>query len=212
MDLSSKKTILYSEQHTSPEPRVLKEINRETHLNNLFPRMISGHFQGRMLSMLSHMIQPASILEIGTYTGYSAICLSEGLREGGLIHTIEINFELEESIKNNFIKSGITEKVKIYFGNALEIIPDLKFNFDMILLDADKVNYINYYELLINRMRSGGFIIADNVLWSGKVVDQDNNDKEARFLMKFNEHVQSDERVENILLPIRDGIMLIRKK
>ena len=174
--------------------------------------MISGHYQGRLLSMISYMIHPSCILEIGTYTGYSAICLAEGLKEGGLIHTIEINVELEEIIKNNLTKAGIIDKVKLYIGNALEIIPELVFDFDMIFLDADKVNYLKYYELLVTNLKPGGIIIADNVLWSGKVVAQNDQDKEARFLMQFNDYVISDIRVENILMPLRDGIMLIRKK
>jgi predicted O-methyltransferase YrrM len=173
--------------------------------------MISGHYQGRILSFLCKLVSPKKILEIGTYTGYSAICLAEGISTDGEIHSIEINFELEELIKRNLEKAGILEKVKLYFGEAIHIIPKLEMDFDLIFIDADKVNYINYYKLLIEKLKPGGVIIADNVLWSGKVVDKDSKDKEAKKLMEFNNYVHSDNRVENILLPVRDGIILIRK-
>ncbi len=202
----------YSEKHTSEESGVLKEIERETHVNHLFPRMLSGHFQGRLLSLLSKMMNPSCILEIGTYTGYGTLCLAEGLAEGGKIHSIEINMELEETIRNNLKKAKMDDKIALYIGNALEIIPKLKFIYDIVFMDADKINYLNYYNLLVDNIRPGGFIFADNVLWSGKVIYNPDRDKEAIALQEFNDHIQSDSRVENILLPVRDGLMLIRKK
>jgi caffeoyl-CoA O-methyltransferase len=156
------------------------------------------------------MIQPEKILEIGTYTGYSAICLAEGLKKDGLLFTIDINEELHPMVSNWFEKAGISEKVKYQIGDAIHIIPTLDFAFDLVFIDADKENYSNYFDLVIDKVRTGGYILADNVLWSGKVVEQ-NPDKETRAIMEFNDKVQADERVENVLLPIRDGLMLMRK-
>ncbi len=211
MAFISDKILKYAEEHTSPESPILKVIDRETNVNNLFPRMLSGHYQGRFLSLISSMIKPVSVLEIGTYTGYSAICLAEGLAEGGIIHTIEINFELEETINENLLRAGVRDKVRLYFDNALKIIPEINKNYDLVFIDADKINYISYYKLLIEKMNPGGIIIADNVLWSGKVIDMEDKDKEAKKLREFNDYVNADERVENILIPVRDGIMIIRK-
>jgi predicted O-methyltransferase YrrM len=211
MEFISEGILKYAEEHTSPESGILKEIDRETHVNNLFPRMLSGHYQGRFLSMLSSILKPFCILEIGTYTGYSAICLSEGLAEGGKIHSIEINDELEGAIRKNFEKAGVGDRVKLYFGDALKIIPSIDQLFDLVFLDADKINYKAYYELLIGKMKPGAIMIADNVLWSGKVINKEEKDKEAAKLREFNDHVNGDTRVENIIIPVRDGIMLIRK-
>ena len=211
MEIVSNEIWRYAEDHTSPESDLLREIERETHVNYLFPRMISGHFQGRLLSMFSKMIRPLNILEIGTYTGYGTICLAEGLRESGRIHTIEINMELEETINLNLQRAGIREKVILYLGNALEIIPELNLNFDIVFLDADKINYLTYYKILMDHISPGGYIFADNVLWSGKVLENKERDKEATFLQEFNEYINKDSRVEKILLPVRDGIMIIRK-
>ena len=211
MEFNSDRIFKYAGDHTSPETQVLKEINRETNVNNLFPRMLCGHWQGRFLSMISSMIRPACILEIGTYTGYSAICLAEGLADKGIIHSIEINFELEETIRKNLKNAGIQHMVRLYFDDALKVIPGIDQKFDLVFIDADKINYINYYEILMEKMNPGGFIIADNVLWSGKVIDMEDHDKEAKKLREFNDYVTADPRVENILIPVRDGIMIIRK-
>ncbi len=212
MEIISKEIWKYVKDHSDPEPDLLKVINRETHVNYLFPRMLSGHFQGRLLSMFSKMIKPSCILEIGTYTGYSTVCLAEGLIPGGEIHTIEINIELEETINNNFKKAGLSEFVSLHLGNATDIIPQLTQTWDLAFIDADKVNYILYFELILKQLKPGGFIFADNVLWDGKVVSNFEKDKEADSLMKFNDYISCNTQIENILLPVRDGIMLIRKK
>lgn len=202
----------YVEQHTSPESEVLKRLNRETHLRILKPRMLSGHLQGTFLSIISHMIQPQRILEIGTYTGYSGICLAAGLKGDGMLHTIDINEELEDFVRNYFEEAGITSKVNYHIGNALDIIPTLDETFDLVFIDADKINYSRYYELVFSKVRPGGFIIADNVLWSGKVLMTGKIDVDTQALLDFNNMIQSDTRVENVLLPIRDGLMIVRKR
>ncbi len=203
----------YAENHSSEQSALLYELYRETHLKVMHPRMLSGRHQGRFLSMLSQMIRPKTILEIGTYTGYSAICLSEGLESKGKIHTIEIDAELEQIASKYFAKAGIEKKISQYFGDALEIIPPLNLLFDLVFIDADKENYSNYYRLIFNKVRSGGYILVDNVLWSGKVIEPlKKGDKETTGILEFNALVQDDERVENVLLPLRDGLMLIRKK
>lgn len=200
----------YAEEHTSPESEILKRINRQTHANVLMPRMLSGHMQGRILSMFSTMIRPKTILEIGTYTGYSAICMAEGLAVGGTLITIDINEELEQRVREYFLNSGFGSAIDYRIGNALEIIPTLTGNFDLVFIDADKENYSRYYDLVINRVPLGGYILADNVLWSGKVLDA-KPDKDTRAMQEFNRKVQDDIRVENVLLPVRDGIMVMRK-
>ncbi|GGG19179.1 O-methyltransferase [Pontibacter amylolyticus] len=204
----------YAEEHTSPESELLHKINRQTHLNVMRPRMLSGHLQGRLLSMFSYMIRPKQILEVGTYTGYSALCLAEGLQEDGTLHTIDINEELEDTVRGYIKEAGLSESVKYYIGNALEIIPTIDVTFDLVFIDADKYNYTNYYNLVIDRVRSGGYIIADNVLWSGKVLAKYRKklDEDTAALLDFNKMVQDDPRVENILLPVRDGLMVARKK
>jgi caffeoyl-CoA O-methyltransferase len=199
--------------HSENEPTYLKELNRKTHLEVLQPRMLSGHFQGRVLSMLSHMIQPKRILEIGTYTGYSALCLAEGLTDDGLLITIDVNEELEEIVSEFINKSGMTSKVKNIVGDATQIIPALDEEFDIVFIDADKKNYINYYHLVFDKVKKGGYIIADNVLWSGKVLeDYDKLDKSTQIIMDYNRLIHDDERVQEVLLPIRDGLMIARKK
>jgi len=210
MDIINFSIQKYAEELTTPETELLKKINRDTHAHVLMPRMISGHLQGRMLAMISHMIQPSVILEIGTYTGYSAICLAEGLKAGGKLITIDINEELESSVRNFFKLSPFNNSIDYRIGNALEIIPALDENFDLVFIDADKENYSSYYDLVINRVPLGGYILADNVLWSGKVLDQ-KPDKDTRAIQEFNRKVHMDSRVENVLLPLRDGIMLMRK-
>lgn len=203
----------YSEEHSSNHSAILNELYRETHLKVMHPRMLSGQQQGRFLSMLSHMIRPKAILEIGTYTGYSAICLAEGLSKEGKIHTLELDPELEKIANKYFKKAGVDKQIVQYFGDALEIIPSLDILFDLVFIDADKNNYASYYRLIFDKVRSGGYILVDNVLWSGKVIESlKKGDKDTLGIIEFNTLVQQDERVENVLLPIRDGLMLIRKE
>lgn len=204
---------LYSETHTENENELLKSLNRETHANVLNPRMLSGHLQGRFLSMISRMICPEKILEIGTYTGYSALCLCEGLKTGGKLITLDINEELETLTQRYFDQSEFSNQIDYRIGNALDIIPTLTDSFDLVFMDADKINYISYFNLCIDKVRPGGFILADNVLWSGKVVDKELKkiDKDTQALLDFNNMVHEDERVSNILLPIRDGLMILQK-
>lgn len=199
--------------HTENEPELLYELNRETNLNVLQPRMLSGHYQGRVLSMLSHMIQPKDVLEIGTYTGYSALCFAEGLVEGGHIVTIDINEELTDLVSSYVSRSEHRDKIKCLVGDAMKIIPELKRDFDLVFVDADKANYVNYYHLVFEKVRSGGYIIFDNVLWSGKVLKSiERGDEDTRVLVELNELMHSDDRVAEVLLPIRDGLMIVRKK
>lgn len=199
--------------HTEDEPEVLQRLNRDTHVNVLKPRMLSGHFQGRVLSMLSHMIQPKDILEIGTYTGYSAICLAEGLQDGGHLLTIDKNEELGDMVLKYIEESGNMDRIKSIIGDAMEIIPDLKREFDIVFIDADKSNYINYYHMVFDKVRTGGYIIFDNVLWSGKVIQElKKNDKDTAVLLELNELIHNDERVQEVLFPIRDGLLVARKK
>lgn len=203
----------YCSDHTDPEGELLHELFRETFQKVLQPRMLSGRFQGRLLSMISKMIRPDFILEIGTYTGYSALCLAEGLKEGGKLITIDKNEELEDIVVKYVAKSPYPNQIEMKIGDAMQIIPTLSEAPDLVFLDADKSNYLNYYHLLIDKMKSGSFILADNVLWSGKVVQPVNpKDTDTIELLKFNAFVQNDPRVENVLLPIRDGLTLIRKK
>ena len=211
MELLDEFIMRYVESHTAPESELLKKINRETHLSVLMPRMLSGHLQGRVLSMISRMVKPSRILEIGTYTGYSAICLAEGLAPGGQLITIDINDELEKRVRGYFSEAGLTNIVDYRIGNAMEIVSQLQVTFDLCFIDADKENYSNYYDLVIDKMTSGGYILADNVLWSGKVLSE-KPDKDTRAIIEFNKKVHDDPRVESVLLPIRDGIMILRKK
>jgi caffeoyl-CoA O-methyltransferase len=201
----------YVEAHTSEENFLLKKINRETHAQVLRSRMLSGHLQGRFLSMISKMILPRAILEIGTYTGYSAICLAEGLQSGGTLITLDINEELENRVRNYFKESGFEGQIDYRIGDARKIIPTLTETFDLVFIDADKENYSLYYDLVIEKLSAGGMILADNVLWSGKVV-QPKPDKDTKAILEFNDKVQQDARVENLLLPLRDGVMMIRKR
>jgi caffeoyl-CoA O-methyltransferase len=200
----------YSAEHTAPESDLLKQISRDTHAKVMMPRMLSGHMQGRFLSMVSKFMQPKMILEIGTFTGYSAICLAEGLAPEGRLITIDVNEELETRVRNYFVQAGITSKVDYRIGDAAKIIPTLNQKFDLVFIDADKENYGLYYDLVFKKVNPGGAILADNVLWSGKVT-QSKVDKDTRALIEFNKKIQSDDRVENLLLPLRDGIMMIRK-
>ncbi len=213
MEFISKELDDYVEKHTSKESELLYQLNRETHLKVLNPRMLSGAYQGRFLSMISKMIQPKRILELGTYTGYSAFCFLEGLQANGKITTIDINEELEEMVRGFISKFHADEQFEYLIGNAVEIIPTLKDQFDLVFIDADKENYCNYYDLVFDLVKPGGYILADNVLWSGKVLgDYQNLDKDTRVLMDYNRKVSDDPRVETVLLPLRDGLMLTRKK
>jgi len=210
MEFIDPKLQSYSDAHTSPESDLLKKINRDTHSLVMKSRMLSGHMQGRFLAMISKMIRPKTILEIGTYTGYSALCLAEGLQPDGKLITIDINEELESRVRGYFNTFANAEKIDYRIGNALKVIPQLSGPFDLVFIDADKENYPNYYDLVIDKVSSGGVILADNVLWSGKVI-QTNPDKDTRNMIAFNAKVHNDQRVENVLLPIRDGISVIRK-
>ena len=202
----------YIKAHTVPESKLLHQLNRETYQKVLVPRMLSGHLQGRVLSMLSHMIKPKCILEIGTYTGYSAICLAEGLESGGRLITIDINEELEDMVNTYISEAQMTDRIDVIIGNAIEIIPTIKNTFDLVFIDADKTNYSNYFDLIIDQVSSGGYIIADNVLWSGKVVKEiTDSDVDTIAILNYNRKIQADPRVENVLLPIRDGLMAARK-
>ena len=202
----------YVENNSEKEPQLLNELNHETWEKVLNPRMLSGHFQGRVLSMLSHMIQPENILEIGTYTGYSALCLAEGLQRGGSIHTIDINEELTSLVKKYIARANLSEVIHNYTGNALDIIPTLNQKFDIVFIDADKTNYSNYYNLVFDKVNQGGYIIADNVLWSGKVIaPEENRDDDTKALVEYSKMVMKDKRVQPLLLPIRDGLMIVRK-
>jgi caffeoyl-CoA O-methyltransferase len=202
----------YALGQSSNEDEVLSELNRETYLKVLYPNMLSGHQQGKLLEMISKMVRPKNILEIGTYTGYSAICLAKGLTPDGKLFTIERNDELLDIPKKYFAKAGLTDKIEILTGDALEIIPNMKQTFDLVFLDADKKDYVELYHKFIDKVAKGGFIIADNVLWYGKVLLQpSNSDKETIGIQNFNTLIKNDPRVENIILTIRDGINLIHK-
>ncbi len=209
--LSHDKTLNYCLAHTSDVNSVLHELERDTHLRTLSPQMLSGPYQGMLLRMVSMMIRPRRALEVGTFTGYTTICIGEGLADGGLLHTIEINDELGPLIRKYVQKSGLEEKVRLHLGDAANIIPVLDEVFDLVFLDAGKLDYPVHYELTLAKTRSGGFILTDNVLWDGKVAGGDEKDETARALRSFNDMVQNDPRVENILLPVRDGLMLMRK-
>lgn len=209
--VTEKKLTEYSEKLSTPESGLLAEINRETHLKVPMPRMLSGHLQGKLLATFSSMLQPGRILEIGTFTGYSGICLCEGLREDGRLITIDINDELEEMVRGYFERSGYASRIDYRLGNALEIVPTLDDVFDLVFIDADKKSYPDYYDMVIGKVRAGGYIIADNVLRGGRVLAE-KLDKEARQMQEFNEKVLADERVDNLLLPIRDGLMIARKR
>jgi O-methyltransferase family protein len=203
----------YAAQHTEDEPFLLQELNKRTHLNVLQPRMISGHFQGRFLSLLSKMVQPRTILEIGTYTGYATLCLAEGLHPEGVLHTIDIKEELTDLQREFFDRSGYGSQIVQHLGKAADIIPSLNTTFDLVFIDADKQNYAHYFDLVIEKMNRGGIILSDNVLWSGKVVEEvKHNDKHTQALMAYNQKIKDDPRVETVLLPIRDGITLSRVK
>lgn len=201
----------YIEQHSEKEPELLAALNKETYQKVLLPRMLSGHFQGRVLSMLSKLIRPVNILEIGTYTGYSALCLCEGMQENGMLHTIDIKEELVDFQRKHFDKSPWGNQIVQHLGEALDIIPTLELKFDLVFIDADKENYINYFELIVPKMNKGGIVLSDNVLWSGKVLEPLNpKDISTKILLEYNLMLKNDPRVETVLLPIRDGLTVSR--
>ena len=211
-DIVNNKIEDYIRKNSSKEPEILKDLNKETYLKVLNPRMLSGHLQGRFLSIITKLIKPKKILEIGTYTGYSAICMAEGLIENGIIHTIDINEELVSIQNKYFAKSKCNNSIIQHVGDARNIIKSINEKFDLVFLDADKENYIEYYELVIEKVKKGGLIIADNVLWTGKVVEPDKDDDElTQYLIDFNKMINEDDRVENIILPLRDGLNVILK-
>ncbi|MDO6674234.1 O-methyltransferase [Tenacibaculum sp. 1B UA] len=201
----------YVVKHSQAEPKILQELSRETWQKVLNPRMLSGAFQGRVLSMISKLIQPKSILEIGTYTGYSALCLAEGLSKEGMLYTVDKNEELEELQYKYFQKSEYKNQIAQYIGNALDIISTIDSKFDLVFIDADKSNYVNYFHLIIEKMNKGGVILSDNVLWSGKVVEElDSKDIDTKILLEYNRLLNEDSRLETVLLPIRDGLTISR--
>ncbi len=206
-----KEILDYVENNSQREPELLRELNRETHLKILNPRMLSGSFQGRVLSMISKIIKPKTVLEIGTYTGYSALCIAEGLNKKGTIDTIDINEELLEIQNKFFKKSGLHNQINQHIGDALKIIPKINKKFDLVFLDADKENYINYFELVRDKINRGGILLSDNVLWSGKVVNNQEEDLATTKLIEFNNMINKDKRFETIIIPIRDGLSISRK-
>jgi predicted O-methyltransferase YrrM len=204
----------YVVSHSEDEPELLQQLTRETYQKILQPRMLSGHYQGRVLSMISKLINPNCILEIGTYTGYSALCLAEGMQPNGELHTIDVNEELVDFQRKYFDKSEYGKQIHQHLGNALEIIPDLNKTFDLVFIDADKENYSNYFNLIIERLKRGGIILSDNVLWSGKVLDTTfkKEDTSTPALIEYNSLLKTDSRIETVMLPIRDGLTISRKK
>ena len=201
----------YIEQHSQDEPQLLAQLNKETYQKILLPRMLSGHFQGRVLSMLSKLIRPVTILEIGTYTGYSALCLCEGMQENGILHTIDIKEELVDFQRKYFDKSLWGIQIVQHLGEALDIVPTINAKFDLVFIDADKENYINYFNMIVPKMNKGGIILSDNVLWSGKVLEAIKpNDLETKVLIEYNQLLKNDQRIETVLLPIRDGLTVSR--
>ncbi len=214
--MTSEIILEYSEAHTTPEIPLLARLNRETHFSQVYPQMLSGHLQGTLLRMIVQMLRPERLLEIGTFTGYSAIAMGLGMtlgKGGVLLHTIEVNQELEDEIYHYLREAGLENRVVLHIGQAIDIIPALDEVWDLVFIDADKTNYLNYYKMLLPKVRQGGFIIADNVLWDGKVTgDPSKMDQDTRGIVEFNEFVHNDDRVENLILPVRDGLMIIRKK
>ena len=202
----------YAHNHTTPELPLLSRLARATHVRTHQPQMLSGHLQGTFLHMISRMLRPVSILEIGTFTGYSAICLAQGLQEGGLLTTLDCNPEMEDFAMPYFEEAGLARKIKMFIGDATDLISTLPGTFDLVFIDADKDNYIKYFDLVLPKVTSGGYILADNTLWYGRVVQHNaTTDRETAGIVNFNKHVQAHPDVENVLLPVRDGIMLIRK-
>jgi caffeoyl-CoA O-methyltransferase len=211
MELLNETLKNYLEQYCEPEADLLKHIDRETNLKVLMPRMVSGHYQGRVISLLTKLINPKRVLEIGTFTGYATLCFAEGLAEDGKIITLDINEELEDRVRGYFSKSAYADKIDYRIGNATEMIPLIEETFDVVFIDADKKNNYTYYQLIFDKVRPGGIIIVDNVLWSGKVL-ANKEDKDTTNIINFNDEIARDERVEKLILPVRDGLFIIRKK
>lgn len=213
MEITNRHISDYIEKNSSAEPELLKKLARDTYAHVLMPRMLSGHIQGRLLSLISKMLRPSLILEVGTFTGYSALCLAEGLEKNGTLHTIDINEELEDLVSHYIEMAGMKEKIIQHIGNALDLIPTFQDGIDLAFIDADKINYLNYYHLLKPKINPGGFILADNVLWGGKVIAEENPkpDKDTRAILEFNETIAADPEVEKVILSVRDGITVIRK-
>lgn len=202
----------YAGQHSSQEDEVLAALNRETHLSTVYPNMLSGHLQGRFLEMISRLLAPRRILEIGTFTGYSAICMARGLAKGGLLHTIDINDETMVMAKKYIHLASLDDKIILHTGNAMEIIPGLREIFDLVFIDADKPQYVSYYNAVFDKLRIGGIILADNVFWGGKVLSENKfPDRETKGILDFNKFVSGDARVEKVMIPLRDGLLMIRK-
>jgi caffeoyl-CoA O-methyltransferase len=213
MDFIDEAISSYAENHSGKEPEVLQELSRETQARILYPRMLSGHLQGRFLAAVSRMLQPESILEIGTYTGYSAICLAEGLKPGGKLLTLDANDELRDIAMRYFEKSGYAHCIELINGDAMKLLPEIKSTFDLVFIDADKINYSNYFDLIIDRVKKGGWILADNVLWSGNVLLEENvQDPETKAIHAFNIMVRDNPKLFKVLLPLRDGLLLIQKQ
>jgi caffeoyl-CoA O-methyltransferase len=212
MDFIAKEIEAYAEGFTREEGEILAELNRETYAKVMTPRMLSGHLQGQVLRMFSQMIKPNNILEVGTYTGYSALCMVDGLSEDGKLTTIDVNAELQDIIKKYIDKAGKQDSIDLRIGNALEIIPTLNQTFDLVFIDADKENYSNYFDLVFDKLNPGGYVIADNVLWSGKVLENDADlDKDTVALKDYAKKIKADPRVENVMMPIRDGLLIAKK-
>lgn len=212
MDIVSPELTQYLEKLSAPESPLLQKINRETHLQVLMPRMLSGHYQGRVLSMLSKMMQPTCILEIGTFTGYATLCLAEGLATNGELHTVDCNVELEDRVRGYFKESGYETQIHYHLARAEEFLQSWNKALDLVFIDADKKNNALYYDLIFDWLKPGGIILIDNVLWSGKVLNQEKLDKDTAGIVALNTKIATDERVEPLLLPIRDGLWIIRKK
>lgn len=202
----------YIEAHISPEPPLLSEVVRDTYLYHLYPRMCSGHLQGRLLKMLVQMIEPRRILELGTFTGYSALCMAEGMPPGAVLHTVEIDPEAEDGLRATFARSGRAADIVLHIGDALMVVPGIDEEWDLVFIDANKRNYIDYYNMVLPRLRPGGYIFADNTLWSDKVADPAKRDAQTMGIEAFNDMVAADPRVEVVIVPLRDGMTLIRKK
>lgn len=214
MEFLSEELQNYCEKHSSNEPEILKKLNRQTHAQVLQPRMLSGHLQGRFLAIISHLVRPKYILEIGTYTGYSALCLAEGMDTNGKLISIDVNPELADMVNHYIEAAGYKDRIQMIIGDAYQVIRTLPQSFDLVFIDADKSSYAKYFDLVIDKLNVGGVILVDNVLWSGKVIDSKSleKDKDTQLIDAFNKKVQQDPRVESVLLPLRDGITLIRKK
>ena len=212
MNLYERALERYCEEHSTPPSQALSELDRETHLKTLAPQMLTGHIQGQFLRLISLLVSPRKILEVGTFTGYGALCMAEGLVVDGELHTIEANPEMEHIIRKYIELTGNTDRIHLHREDALKLLPTLKGPWDLVFIDAAKQDYLQYYNYIIDKVRPGGLIIADNVLWSGKVINQRAEDADAAVLHAFNQKIQADERVENLLLPLRDGIMIIRKR